>query len=116
MKRYRFYNSRKFLNDNFYPRVEIKLKFAFFPTFVDQKWIWLKSYFSLYELSCFNFGGIDNISYVFIDKSLSIFRFKSYLRNEGILINLVKEKREYEEKLEASPDWWKQMVKGNFNE
>lgn len=111
MKRYRYYNSRKFLNDNFYPLVEIRSRFAIFPTLINDQWVWLKSYYSLYEWSCFNFGGIDNVSYHCTEKSVTLFGFKSFLKQEGIIKNLVAEKRDAQAALDASPEWWQKIIK-----
>lgn len=38
----------------------VKRKFAFFPTKIDDKWIWLESY---YELTCWNIFGCYPVVY-----------------------------------------------------
>lgn len=111
-KRYRYFNNRKFLSDDFRPMVEIKQRYAIVPVFISGKWIWLKSYYSLYSLSAFSFGGHTTISYNAVQRGLSIFEFKSYLKQEELIQNLLKEKRVAEANLKLAPQWWQDMVNG----
>lgn len=111
MKRYRYFVSRRNLRDNFYAACKIKEKFAWFPTYVDGKFILFKNYFTLYDLEAFRFGDRLDISYHPILKSFSIFSFKKYLKQEKIIKNLY---RENIDQKKHSQDFWNWVDKNNI--
>lgn len=84
---------------------------ALIPTKVDDKWIWLKSYYSLKMIdSTFNFGGTTTYSYKTKKRSLSYFSFKKELKNEGIIRNLFRQKIESFNKIKSMPKWFKDKI------
>lgn len=92
-KRYRYIIQRKNLREEFYSTVSIKSKFALFPKFVEGKFIWLKSYFSLSEVEGINFGNVFDYHYNEINRSFSIFSFRKELKELGVIKNIYQEKK-----------------------
>lgn len=103
------------IKDWFVPRSYISYFFAFLPTKVDDHWIWLSFYYQLKTVSdsTFSFGGTTTYSYTTQSRSKSWMKFKKVLKQEGIIRNLAKEKRESLEKIEQMPTWFKEkLIKG----
>lgn len=83
------------LTPAFEPRASICPRFAIIPIKVDQKWIWLKPYYSLKVItSAFTFAGTTEVYYSVVKRSSSIFGFKGVLKEQEIVKNLVRQKRE----------------------
>jgi hypothetical protein len=111
IKSNRYFNDRNYLRDRFYPLFQIKARFAILPIVVEKEWIWLKSYYSLYQLHAFRFGNTTNINYSVVARSLSIFAFKDILKSESIIKNLYRERIIQEQNFETMPQWLKDIIK-----
>lgn len=93
------------------PRSEILERFAFIPTFVDGKFIFLEKYYSLKVItSAINFGGITTVRRGVVQRSKSIFSFKEKLKKKGIIKNLYRLDQEIQERKSRWPKWFKDRV------
>jgi len=102
MKRQRYFNDRKHLIDHYHRKFLIGTRYALLPTFISGKWIWLRKYFCLLKMSAFSFGGQTSISYITVQRAVSVFEFKKRLKDEGIIINACANKREIKQRFKIA--------------
>jgi hypothetical protein len=106
IKNYRLfpYSTHGKLEYSYTPRAQICARFALIPIRVKNKWIWMKSYYSLKLVSsAFCLGGTTSVRYGVYQRSLSIFSFKDILKKDGIIINHYLQKRLTDKKMESWP-------------
>jgi len=92
-KHYRWLQTKKHgrLGYDFQPNPVICTRFALLPLKVDGGWIWLESYYALKMVTrAFVLGGSTSIAYSVVQRSKSIFKFKSILKKKGSIRNLTK--------------------------
>jgi len=92
MKRYRQFeicqHGVQVWNRHSTDRAQIVTRFALLPIRVDNLWIWLQKYFALITItSAFSLGGTTSVSKGVTARSCSIFGFKKFLKQEGIIRN-----------------------------
>lgn len=111
MKRYRYHIHEHFWHESYYPRAKIGLRFALFPIKIDNKWAFLKKYYTLKLIySAWNLGGSVNVMYYTRTKAFSIFKFKGLLKEERIIRNLLEDKREQQRHIESWPKWFRDAL------